>query len=78
MDNSEIEALLNEAEQHIMRNEDNAALRKLETFCDSLDDMTNEQRELFIDRAGRTLIALRRTDNEYVWERTGHLLQWLL
>lgn len=53
---------------------DNEALRLFSEVCRALSEPTNDaEAELYMDAAAG-LMALRQTDNEYVWEQSGPLL----
>lgn len=54
---------------------DNEALHLLETVCNKLCNPKNDEEADIYTDAIAVLMDLRRTDNEYVWEKTGPLLR---
>lgn len=76
MTDSEIKKLLDEVEQHIERDEDNAALSKLEQWPTICLGLTDEQKEQWKPYVMGLIVSLGRTDNEYVWERCGSLMDY--
>lgn len=76
MTDSEIKQLLDEVKQHIERDEDNAALSKLEQWPTICLDLSEEQKERWKQDVIDLIFSLSRTDNEYVWERCGSLMSY--
>lgn len=53
---------------------DNGALRLCAMLTERFSDPANDEERLCLDRAIGCLMALRRSDNEYIWEQSAKLL----
>lgn len=62
------------AETYIDNDMDNGALRLCAILTKHLQHPANAEEKLCLERAVNCLMALRRSDNEFIWEQSGKLL----
>lgn len=66
------------ADIYIGNDMDNGALRLCDLLAKRFHNPANDEERMCLDHTINCLLALRRSDNEYIWEQSAKLIDFLM